>query len=91
LAPSSASSLKKDTRRFGIARSFGEVFEEPACGSRGSGITFDKFHVVAHASAALDQTRRIEQRRDPSLKGVRWTLLKDRQRLLPKRAPTSMP
>ena len=36
---------------------------------------------VAHASAALDQTRRLEQRRDPSLKGLRWTLLKDRQRL----------
>jgi transposase len=44
-------------------------------------ITFDKFHVVAHASAALDQTRRLEQRRDPGLKGLRWTLLKDRQRL----------
>jgi transposase len=44
-------------------------------------ITFDKFHVVAHASAALDHTRRLEQRRDPSLKGLRWTLLKDRQRL----------
>ena len=44
-------------------------------------ITFDKFHVVAHASAALDQTRRLEQRSDPSLKGLRWTLLKDRQRL----------
>ena len=44
-------------------------------------ITFDKFHVVAHASAALDQTRRLEQRDDPSLKGLRWTLLKDRDRL----------
>jgi transposase len=44
-------------------------------------ITFDKFHVLAHASAALDQTRRLEQRSDPSLKGLRWTLLKDRQRL----------
>ena len=44
-------------------------------------ITFDKFHVVAHASAALDQTRRLEQRGDPRLKGLRWTLLKDRQRL----------
>jgi transposase len=44
-------------------------------------ITFDKFHVVAHASAALDQTRRLEQRADASLKGLRWTLLKDRQRL----------
>jgi transposase len=44
-------------------------------------ITFDKFHVVAHASAALDQTRRLEQRADASLKGLRWTLLRDRQRL----------
>jgi transposase len=30
-------------------------------------ITFDKFPVVAHASAALNQTRRLEQRRNPSL------------------------
>jgi len=44
-------------------------------------VTFDKFHLVAHASAALDQTRRLEQRTDPSLKGLRWTLLKDRDRL----------
>jgi transposase len=44
-------------------------------------ITFDKFHVIAHASAALDQTRRLDQRADPSLKGLRWALLKDRQRL----------
>lgn len=44
-------------------------------------ITFDKFHVVAHASAAVDQMRRAEQRSDPSLKGLRWVLLKDRDRL----------
>lgn len=44
-------------------------------------ITFDKFHVIAHASTAVDQTRRIEQRTDPSLKGLRWTLLKQRARL----------
>jgi transposase len=44
-------------------------------------ITFDKFHVVAHASSAVDQMRRLEQRTDPSLKGLRWTLLKDRDRL----------
>ena len=41
-------------------------------------ITFDKFHVVAHASLAVDKTRRIEQKTDPSLKGLRWKLLKDR-------------
>lgn len=44
-------------------------------------ITFDKFHVIAHASAAVDKTRRVEQRADPEhgakLKGMRWTLLKD--------------
>jgi transposase len=44
-------------------------------------VTFDKFHVVAHASKAVDQTRRREQRTDPDLKGLRWTLLKDRARL----------
>jgi len=44
-------------------------------------VTFDKFHVIAHASHALDLTRRAEQKRDPALKGLRWTLLKDPSRL----------
>ena len=44
-------------------------------------ITFDKFHVIAHASTAVDKTRRLEQKTDPSLKGLRWALLKDRLRL----------
>ncbi|MBX3668777.1 MAG: ISL3 family transposase [Rhodocyclaceae bacterium] len=44
-------------------------------------ITFDKFHVIAHASSAVDRMRRIEQKHDPCLKGMRWTLLKDRSRL----------
>lgn len=44
-------------------------------------ITFDKFHVIAHASTALDKTRRAEQRHDPELKGARWALLKDARRL----------
>ena len=44
-------------------------------------ITFDKFHVIWHANAAVDRTRRIEQRTNPSLKGLRWPLLKDRLRL----------
>lgn len=46
-------------------------------------ITFDKFHVIAHASAAVDKMRRIEQRTDPSLKGLRWKLLRDRDALAP--------
>ena len=49
-------------------------------------ITFDKFHVVAHASTAVDKMRRIEQRTDRSLKGMRWSLLKDRSRLSPEAA-----
>lgn len=44
-------------------------------------ITFDKFHVIAHASHALDLTRRAEQKRDPQLKGLRWALLKAPGRL----------
>lgn len=40
-------------------------------------VTFDKFHIIAHASAALDRTRRLEQKIDPSLKGLRWKLLRD--------------
>jgi len=46
-------------------------------------ITFDKFHVIWHANAAVDKTRRIEQRTDKSLKGMRWTLLKDAFSLKP--------
>jgi hypothetical protein len=44
-------------------------------------IAFDKFHVVAHASGAVDRMRRLEQKTDPSLKGLRGALLKDRRRL----------
>ncbi len=44
-------------------------------------ITFDKFHVIWHASTAVDKMRRIEQRTERSLKGLRWSLLKDRSRL----------
>lgn len=44
-------------------------------------ITFDKFHVVAHASEAVDEMRRQEQRTDPTLKGIRWALLKSQERL----------
>ena len=49
-------------------------------------ITFDKFHVVAHASKAVDEMRRQEQRKDPDLKGLRWTLLKDRSKLTPEQS-----
>ena len=46
-------------------------------------VTFDKFHVIAHANAAVEQARRIEQKTDPTLKGLRWKLLRDRDNLSP--------
>ena len=49
-------------------------------------VTFDKFHVIGHANAAVDRMRRIEQRSDKSLKGLRWSLLKDRASLNPEAA-----
>ena len=49
-------------------------------------ITFDKFHVVGHANVAVDKMRRIEQRQDTALKGMRWSLLKDRAKLTPRAA-----
>jgi transposase len=53
-------------------------------------ITFDKFHIIAHACEAIDKMRRAEQRLDPSLKGLRGVLLKDRGKLTaPRRKATS--
>jgi len=49
-------------------------------------ITFDKFHIIGHASTAVDKMRRIEQKSDKSLKGMRWTLLKDTAKLKPEAA-----
>ena len=46
-------------------------------------ITFDKFHVIWRADTAVGKMRRIEQRPDKPLKGMRWSLLTDRSR--PKR------
>jgi hypothetical protein len=36
---------------------------------------------VAHASKALDGVRREQQKTDPALKGMRWSLLKDADKL----------
>jgi transposase len=44
-------------------------------------ITFDKFHVISHASTAISDMRRKEQKTDPDLKGMRWVLLKDHSKL----------
>ena len=45
-------------------------------------ITFDKFHVIAHASEAIDKMRRLEHKREQSLKGLHWVLLKDCGKLI---------
>ncbi len=37
--------------------------------------------MIAHASEAIDKMRRMEQKSDPALKGLRWALLKDRGKL----------
>jgi transposase len=52
-------------------------------------LTFDKFHVVAHASAAVGATRRLEQKTDPGLKGLRWTPSSPRSPPSARRAPGS--
>lgn len=49
-------------------------------------ITFDKFHIISHANEAVTEMRRIEQKTDTSLKGMRWTLLKDKSKLKPEAA-----
>lgn len=49
-------------------------------------ITFDKFHIISHANEAVTEMRRIEQKTDASLKGMRWTLLKDKSKLKPEAA-----
>ncbi len=46
-------------------------------------ITFDKFHVIAKAGTAVDETRRKEQKRDRALKGMRWKLLRNPEDLGP--------
>ncbi len=40
-------------------------------------VCFDRFHVVALGSKALDEVRRAEVKSQPELKGTRWSLLKN--------------
>jgi hypothetical protein len=46
-------------------------------------INLEKFYVLWQAGTAVDKIRRIEQRADRSLKGLRWSLLKDCSRPWP--------
>lgn len=47
-------------------------------------ITFDKFHVIKVLSDALERVRRSEWRKDKTVKGARWALLKNPDNLTPK-------
>ncbi|MBI3157556.1 MAG: transposase [Burkholderiales bacterium] len=38
-------------------------------------ITFDRFKVIRHASAVANRTRRLEQRSEGSVAGLRWSML----------------
>lgn len=40
-------------------------------------VTFDKFHVIAMVSDAVDKTRRLERATHPELKGQRYALLRN--------------
>ena len=42
----------------------------------GAKVCFDRFHVVALSSKALDEVRRTEVKSEPELKGTRWSLQK---------------
>ena len=48
-------------------------------------ITFDRFHVVKLLNEAMDTVRKLEQRESKSLKGHKYTFLKDWDRLSDKR------
>lgn len=72
----------------GSVRQVVPLWEEPderpdpaVRGTRPGDVSQEKFHLIAHASDVVDETRRQEQRLDPSLNGMRWVLLRDRKDL----------
>jgi transposase len=44
-------------------------------------MTFDRYHIMAHLSAAVDEVRRAEARTAPELAKTRWLWLKNRSNL----------
>lgn len=44
-------------------------------------LTFDRFHVMAKLSEAVDSVRRVEAKINPALKGTRWLWLKNQANL----------
>ena len=51
-------------------------------------MTFDRFHVMAKLSEAIDEVRRAEQKNNPALKKTRYVWLKNRQNLTVKQTET---
>jgi transposase len=51
-------------------------------------LTFDNFHLMQLLTAAVDETRREEQRTHPELKGTRWVWLKNEWNHTEKQAQT---
>jgi transposase len=51
-------------------------------------MTFDRFHVMAKLSEAVDEVRRAEQKTNPALKKTRYVWLKNQQNLTAKQRET---
>jgi len=47
-------------------------------------ITFDRFHVMKIITSAADAVRRAEWRKDKTVKGSRYALLKNPENLIPR-------
>lgn len=51
-------------------------------------LTYDRYHLVSHATKAVDQVRRAEAKARPELKGTRYVWLKRPEHLTGKQAAT---
>jgi transposase len=51
-------------------------------------LTYDRYHLVSHATTAVDQVRRAEAKQRPELKGTRYVWLKRPEHLTVKQAAT---
>ena len=66
----------------GIAMDFSAAFIKGAADHLPNAeVSFDPFHLIALASTAVDEVRRSEVKTEPSLRGQRYSLLKDESHL----------
>jgi transposase len=54
----------------------------------GAYLTYDRYHLVSHATKAVDEVRRAEAKQRPELKGTRYAWLKRPEHLTGKQAAT---